>query len=399
MATSKRLGQWLEQARIDARMVIDGLRGVNPSPLVTRPPRAHDVHRPSATARSARIFRVAEIEHPTADSISFTLEDPAGAPIELVPGQFFTLLVEVGGQTLRRAYSAASSCADTTRVRLATKRVEGGRVSNHLNDTLRPGQLVRALGPSGDFTCSPTPDARRHLVLIAGGSGITPMMSITESVLALEPHSDVTLIYGNRGYDDIIFRDRLEELAERSGSRLTVAHVLSDPPAEWTGAVGMLEPPVLATELDRAEERSALPATYYVCGPEPMMVGARELLLERGVDTDAIHEERFTQPHLRGASNVVPIGAPQRVQVQLCAGPREITVAPGETLLDAGLAAGVPMKYSCAMGGCGACKVKLRDGSVVSEEPNCLSASERDAGYVLACVSRPTSAGTIEVDE
>lgn len=398
MALSQRLARWLDQTRIDARMVIDGLRGVNPSPLVNRPPRAHDVHRPSATARSARIFQVAELEHPTPDSVSFVLEDPAGEAIDFVPGQFFTLLVDVDGQTLRRAYSAASSCTDASRVRLASKRVEGGRVSNYLNDELRQGQLIRALGPSGDFTCAPDPTGARHIVLVAGGSGVTPMMSIAESIVDAEPNSRVTLVYGNRGLPDIIFLDELAALAERAAGRLAVRHVLSAPPADWTGGVGVLEPSVLGPLLDDAVT-DELPATYYVCGPEPMMVAARGLLVERGIDAEAIHEERFTQPHMRAGANIVPIGAPQTVNVRVAGSHRDITVEPGETILDAGLAAGLPMKYSCAMGGCGACKVKLHDGSVVSEEPNCLTAAERDKGYVLACVSRPTCASSVEVED
>lgn len=379
-------------------MLIAGLRGVNPNPLVARPARTHDVHRPSATARSARIFRVAELTRPTADAVSVVLEDPAGAPIEFLPGQFFTLLVDVDGVTLRRAYSAASRCTDSTRVRLAIKRVGGGRVSNHLNDNLQPGQLVRALGPSGDFTYTPDAAASRHVVLIAGGSGITPMMSIAASALDVEPSSHVTLIYGNRSRGDIIFATELEALAERYPERFTLRHVLSEPPAGWTGGIGMLEPAVLAGELDGSEASSPAPRTYYVCGPEPMMVGARETLLERGVAAADIHEERFTQPHLRGGA-VVANTVSQPVRVSAGGRDHDVTVQPGETILDAGLAAGVPMKYSCAMGGCGACKVKLRDGTVESEEPNCLTTAERDAGYVLACVSRPTSAAAVELED
>ncbi len=398
MARHGRLATWLDQTRIDARMVIDGLRGVNPSPLVTRPPRAHDVHRPSATARSARILRVAALTNPTADSVSFVLEDPAGAPIEFAPGQFFTLIVDVDGQPLRRAYSAASTCLDTSRVRLATKRVEGGRVSNHLNDTLKAGQLVRALGPSGDFTCAPNPDAARHIVLIAGGSGITPMLSIAESILAAEPGSRVSLIYGNRGEADIMFRAELDALADAHAPRLAVRYVLSDPPAGWTGRTGLLEPAVLAAELDALPDAGDLAPVYYVCGPEPMMVGARSTLLERGVAAEHIHEERFTQPHMRSDASTARIGAVQPATIRMRGAAHEIAVKPGETLLDAGLAAGLPMSYSCAMGGCGACKVVLADGTVASEEPNCLTAAERDKGYVLACVSRPTSPVTIDTD-
>jgi ring-1,2-phenylacetyl-CoA epoxidase subunit PaaE len=392
-------------------MLLDGLRGRHPAPLVQRRG-GHEVLRPRASERAARILRVVEVERQTADAISFALEDPAGAPIAFQPGQFFTLLCDLDGRSHRRAYSAASSHRDTARVRLAVKRVHGGRVSGYLVEHLRAGQLVRVLGPSGSFTCTPDPGAARHIVLLAGGSGITPMMAIAEAVLAGEPRSAVSLIYGNRRAEDIIFRARIDELARAFPERLRVRHVLEQPPPQWTGGAGMLAADVLARELDALDQLDArdrigqrvTPARiYYLCGPEPMLVAARQTLHARGVPGHDVFEERFSQPHLRRDAPAARSSAVETVHVHVGRADEihqvhRIRVQPGETILDAALAARVPLPFSCAMGGCGACKVKRRSGTVTMDEPSCLTPAEREAGYVLTCVGRPVGPVAIEVE-
>ena len=394
---SSALAAWMAQARRDARMLLDALRGRHPSPLLPRRARGHDVLQSRASERMARVLRVAAVERQTADALSFVLEDPAGRAVAFQPGQFFTLVVEIEGRTYRRAYSAASSHLDTARVRLAVKRVPGGRVSQYLGEHLRPGALVRVLGPSGSFTCVPDAGAARHVVLIAGGSGITPMMSIAEAVLRGEPRSAVSLVYGNRRLEDVMFRDRIDELARAFPDRLRVIHALEHPPAGWTGATGMLSPDVLASALDSLEQPVTLPRVYYVCGPEPMLVSARQTLHARGVADRDVREERFSQPHLRTDGPARRSGTAETVHVRSGDQSYEIKVQPGETLLDAGLAAGLPMPFSCAMGGCGACKVECHAGIVDMDEPSCLTPAEREAGHVLTCVGRPVGPVSIEV--
>ncbi len=434
-----RLANRLAQARRDAHMVLDGLRGRNPSPTIERRVRKHDHLRPRPTERSARILRVAEVERETPAAISVVLEDPTGAAIEFLPGQFFTLLVDIDGRTYRRAYSAASSYSDTSSVRLGIKRIEAGRVSNYLNDNLRVGQLLRVLGPSGSFTCVPNKHAAdvadttrsgdsaaspsgRHLVLIGGGSGITPLLAIAEAILADEPESRVTLVYGNRSEADIIFARRISALADTHGARFTVCHVLERPPEGWRGHTGLLSQAVLSRVLaelaptsptapdpsanatnstdSAAPTRVAAgrrPTRYYLCGPEPMLKAARAALGEHSVPDAAIFEERFTQPHLRAAPSPARVGVVQPVEIQAGPTTHQISVNPDETILDAALAAGVPMPFSCTLGGCGACKVALTQGQVDLEEPNCLSAAERDAGYILTCVARAAGPATLSL--
>jgi ferredoxin-NADP reductase len=363
-------------------------------------PDGHVRHDGDAAARmtallAPRTVRVARVVRETPDAVTLVFEDPAGAPIRFVPGQFFTLILPVGAEVLRRAYSASSDARDTERVAVTVKRVTGGVVSNHVNDHVREGDLLQVLGPSGSFVAPASGEDERHLVLLAGGSGITPMMSIARTTLATEPKTRITLVYGNRGEGDIIFRASLDELARAHGARFTVRHVLSDPPAGWTGGVGMLEERVVHAELDACGALGD--ARFFLCGPEPMMRASRAALRARGVTDDRILEERFNMPHLRTrAAAALANAGPQILTIRANgAGVREVYVAPEQTMLEAGLSAGVAMEYSCAMGGCGACKVRLCEGAVEMEEPNCLTAQERGEGYVLACVSRVREPATI----
>ena len=372
----------------DLRAVADGLRGQGAEPLVRRTRRTAPVA--ATAAAGAREVRVAEVRRETADAITLVLEDVAGAPLRFVPGQFFTLLVDIDGETVRRAYSASSSFTDEARAAITIKRVAGGRVSNHLHDRVRAGDRLRVLGPSGDFTVAPDPAHRRHLVLLGGGSGITPLMAITRAVLVREPDSRITLIVGNRSDADIVFRDELAALAAAHPDALRLRHVLEEPVA-LAATRGRLDEATVAAQLD-ALDRVDLPTEYFVCGPAPMMAAARAALLARGVAPAEIREERFASPARPPSSTP---SAPQPVTLRRAGQERGVLVPPGTTLLDAGLGAGLAMPFSCAMGGCGACAVDVISGAVEMEEPNCLSADERARGVVLACVARPTGPCTI----
>jgi ferredoxin-NADP reductase len=344
---------------------------------------------------SPRTVKVARVVRETADAVTLVLEDVTGAPFHFIPGQFFTLLVPVGGEILRRAYSACSDARETERVSITIKRVANGVVSNHVNDHVREGDLLQLLVPSGSFVAEPRCDSERHLVLLAGGSGSTPMMAIARTVLAEDPGARVTLVYGNRGEADIIFKGALGELAHTFGPRFVVRHVLSAPPPKWTGGVGMLEERVVGAELAACNVDDQ--ASFFLCGPEPMMRASRAALVARGIPEARILEERFSMPHLRARSpGAISAAGPQILTIRANgAGVREVYVAAEQTMLEAGLTAGVKMDYSCTMGGCAACKVRLCDGEVEMEEPNCLSAAERKQGYVLACVARVRSPATI----
>ncbi len=352
--------------RRDARMVLDGLRGRSPSPLIARPksPVYPDV---AADAVSrARSLEVIEVRRETRDAVTIALRDGAGRRIEFVPGQFLTVVVSVGGETLRRAYSISRGREDGG-VEITVKRIEGGRVSTWMTEGVQAGMALQVLGPSGEFTADA---GAAHVVAVAGGSGITPIRAIARSVIA--DGGRVSLLYGNRDEASVIFRDELARM-ERGG-RLDVTHVIGE---------------ILDAAKIGAWAETVGGETFHVCGPEGLMAAAREALASRG----RLKEERFTAPARRKEATVERA---QAVTIRRAGVAMDLVVPAGVSILDAGLAAGVPMKLSCAMGGCGACAVRLTAGEVVMDEPNCLGADERARGMILACVARPATACTVE---
>ncbi len=408
--TPRALRRRVDTFRRDFQMVRAGLAGERPAPFTSRRPlgvSSPSLHVAAAPAPglSPRKVRVERIERETADAVSLHLVDPTGAPFAFTPGQFLTVVVklEEGGENVRRAYSISSSAESKGQITITTKRVEGGRVSGHINERIREGDILSVLGPSGAFTLAPSPEGERHVILLAGGSGITPMMSILRSVLALEPKSRVSLIYGNRGRADVIFHSALAELAKAHGRRFDLRHVLAQTHDGHDGGVGLLDRAAVARELDALgdaadDDVGSRERAYYICGPEPMMVEARAALLARGVAESAIHEERFTQPHLRAKdAHGARVAKTELVTIRLAGRAKEIAVAPGQTVLEAGLDAGLDMPFSCAMGGCGACMVTVVSGEIEMEEPNCLTPAERARGCALACVGRPVGAAVVEV--
>lgn len=386
--------------RRDLRTVIQDLKGQAPQPFSLRAPLPRHRHQappqtpPQTNLQLAtRPVVIAAVERLTRDAVTLVLECPKGRPFAFHPGQFLTLVVPLpAGPAQRRAYSLCVAPGElpAQRVAVTVKRVAGGRVSNHLNDHARPGDRLEVLGPSGSFGLTPDPAQERDLVLIGGGSGVTPLMSIARAVLANEPRSRVALIYGNRAAADILFYDALRALAAQTpphpelGPRFLLRLVLESPDPDGACAAGRLDSATCAREL------AALPPLRaprgFLCGPPAMMAAARAALLQRGVADADISEERFSSPAQRQSQAAATRPLPLLIEAR--GRTLQARVEPGQTLLEAGLAAGAPLPYSCALGGCGACKVRLRGGAVVSEEPNCLSAAERAAGCVLACVSR-----------
>jgi len=402
----------LEQLRRDAVMVGRRFRGRGAPPLV-RVGRAHErtavappascVSAPSSKARvdaSARELVVGRVIRETSSAVTLVLRDPSreGAAFEFLPGQFFTVLAEIAGEVVPRNYSASNE-PGSDELHLTIKRKEGGRVSGALLRS-RPGDRLRVLGPFGSFTVTPDPGARRRVVLVAGGSGITPLASIARTVLAREPASEVVLVDANRREEDIILAAELEQLALAHPRRFAVVHVLEEPPPAWDGEAGQLDRVTAARIFGRVPVEGAV---VYVCGPDPMRDEVIAALAGL-VPSEAIRVERFAigpRPHVEPSPQVTLAAAlpgPRAITLRLKDRTLRAAALPGATLLEAGLAAGAPMPFSCGAGGCGACRVKLVAGDVELEEPNCLTDAERSAGFVLACVGRPSGSCTIEIE-
>ncbi len=295
----RRLAERIRAAQRDVRMLRDRLiLGKTPPPVIERPrPSAGSlVSLPRKTPNMARPLEVVDVVRETKDAVSIFLTEADGSALEFRPGQFLSVDVIIDGERLRRAYSLASACLPNVPRHITVKRIQDGRVSNHLNETIQVGDQLAVLGPSGNFTVEPRSVNERHFVMVAGGSGITPIMSILETVLRVEAGSSVTLIYGNRGWDDVIFRDRLEALCREFGDRLVVDHVLEHPPEWWTGERGLLGSEVLESRLQALGVIDDGMLRYFVCGPTPMMEQTHDALQRRGVEAEPNRRRTVHQP-------------------------------------------------------------------------------------------------------
>ena len=332
-----------------------------------------------------REVRIVEVRPETPSAVTLVLEDAERAgSFDFRPGQFFTLVGEVDGRPVRRAYSA-SSAPGAPRLEVTVKRVDGGRFSSHVHRGLRAGDRLSVRGPSGAFHVDPA--AAHEVVMVAAGSGVTPMMSMIRTRLAAPPTARIALLLSNRDQGEVIFADELLRLSQENPERLSVTHVL-------TRERGRLDAAGVRDWLTGL--RPSDDARYYLCGPEALVGTVRAVLTELGVPDDRVHHERYTS----GADTTATTTAPQQMVVE--DGEHEVgtaVVEPGQTLLDAGLAAGLPMPYSCTVGNCGDCMVKLRAGEVAMNGPNCLTPEQRADGYVLTCVGCPLSEVTLDIAE
>jgi ring-1,2-phenylacetyl-CoA epoxidase subunit PaaE len=337
-------------------------------------------------------LEIAEVRRETADAVSLSLRVPDHLKdaFRFTPGQYLTLRTRFDGQECRRSYSICSGL-DDGELRVAVKKIEDGRFSTFANAVLSAGATVEVMPPEGRFTAEPGRDGR-HLALIAAGSGITPMLSIARSVLAREPKSRVTLFYGNRSTGSIMFREALDELKDRHLGRFSLFHVLSREAQDIDLLNGRLD----AAKIGFLAKAFAPPADvecYYLCGPFGMAEEGRRALLALGADPKQIKVELFTTegalppPKSRDARPSPAAGA--RVHCTLDGVTSTIEVPPGEHVVDAAHAQGLELPYSCKGGMCCTCRAKLVAGEVAMDLNYSLEPWELDAGFVLACQSRP----------
>ncbi|MDF2157208.1 ferredoxin--NADP reductase [Algoriphagus sp. CAU 1675] len=336
-------------------------------------------------------LKVREVVRETNDTVSIYFEQPEPY-LEYKPGQFLTLVMEFDGKEQRRSYSLCTSPFVDPFPGISVKKVSNGLFSNFLNEKIFPGKTINVLKPLGNFTIDFHSKNKRHFVLVAGGSGITPIISILKSVLVNEPQSKITLLYGSRNEEQIIFKKELDQLVEKNPDRLEVIHSLSKPSSSWTGMKGRLSEKVVADLVQKAESESDFTKEYFVCGPEGIMDVTVEALEKAKVSKGNIHKESFYSAAAEKAHDLAEKGnglLSRDVTILLEGEESIVTVSPDKTVLEAGLAAGLNMPYSCQSGLCTACRGKLLSGKVKMDEDAGLSEKELQAGYVLCCVSRP----------
>ena len=338
-------------------------------------------------------LRLAEVRRETPECVSLKFELPAELADEyrFTQGQHVALRATLDGEEMRRSYSVCAGC-DDGELRVAVKKVPGGRFSAWAHDALKPGDAIDVMTPEGRFFTPLDPRHEKHYVAFVAGSGITPVLSLIRTTLAREPKSRFTLIYGNRRQTSVMFHEALEDLKDRYLTRFALFNVFSREEQDIELFNG---------RLNRAKAKAFLSTLVpvdsideaFVCGPASMIDDVEQALVEAGVPSAHVHVERFGVP---GAAATVEIddtdAAQARIGIVIDGVRREVDFHRGQhSILDAGRAAGLDLPYSCKGGMCSTCRGKVLEGQVKMAKNYALEPHEVAAGFVLTCQSYPLS--------
>lgn len=343
-------------------------------------------------------LQVQKIVQETFDSVSIFFWHPLSEQIKYKSGQFLTVLVPDGtGKKIRRSYSMSSSPVADTAVAITVKRVEGGVVSNYLNDKVKPGDFLEVLEPMGRFTFDKDSPSG-NLVLIGAGSGITPLMSIIKTSLKTDADRKILLIYGNRNENSIIFKEELRVLESLHSDRLKVVYLLSNPSEYWVGYKGRANQAncIMFMKDGSVDFKNDL---FFMCGPEEMMDEMNKIYQLFDVSEDRVFYERFNAPMHDEDEQEEQGLKKQSVTVNYDDESHVFDVEPHQTILEAALELDIDLPYSCQAGMCTACLGKCVEGQISMDEDDGLTKKEIAEGYILTCVSHPLTEGVvIEID-
>lgn len=344
-------------------------------------------------------LRVAEVKRETPDAVSVRLELPEELreTFRFRAGQHLTFRREIGGEEVRRNYSLCVA-PDEGVLKIGVKQIAGGAFSSWVNTKLKAGDELEVMAPHGSFCWSFEPTARREYVAFAGGSGITPILSLMKTALAMEPRSRFTLFYGNRNSMGVMFLEEIAALKDRYLDRLSVFHFLEEEEEEidlFNGRLDRAKTDEILSSLVRAEAVDA----FFICGPGPMMDAIEEALVARGVEKPRILIERFTTGPLSAAQAAAARALEEKaagLKMSVTLNGRRVQVAfdPAKhSILDNVRAAGLPAPFACKGGVCATCRAKVTAGEVEMKVNYGLSAEELAEGYVLTCQATPVGEG------
>jgi len=338
-------------------------------------------------------LRVAQIFQETSLVKTFRLVEPAGGklPFSYLPGQFITITIAPKGLPIKRSYTIASSPTRRDSCEISVKREEQGTVSAYLHDHVHEGEILQLTGPSGQFTF--TGEESDSVVLIAGGVGVTPMMSVIRYLTDRSWHGEIFFIYGCRSESQVIFREEIEYIQKRHPN-LHVNIILEEPGdnANSLFLTGLITKDVLSESVPAIASRNV-----HICGPSPMMAAVKEMLVGLEVPTENIKTEIFAGKLPRTKVSPAAIGesVPSAV-VSFARSNKTAMLTPEKTILEGSEDVGVKIDFSCRIGTCGICKTKLLSGAVTMDIEDALTPEDKANNIVLACQARAT--GDVAVD-
>lgn len=341
-------------------------------------------------------LEVTDVRRETRDAVVVTLKPRAedASAFDFTQGQYLTFRNTFDGEELRRSYSICAG-RDEGVLRVGIKRVEGGAFSTWANEVLKPGDMLDAMPPMGKFYTAIEPEADKHYLGFAGGSGITPLLSIIKTVLAREPKSRITLVYANRQINSIMFREDLEDLKNLYLGRFSVIHVLEQEGQEIDLFTGRVDAAKMKALFERWIDPKSVD-TAFICGPEPMMLAIAASLRDHGLTDAQIKFELFAsgQPGRAKSKAVsrdaVNPGSGTAATVTLDGATRSFEMPrQGQSILEAALEANLDAPYACKAGVCSTCRCKVLQGKAEMAINHALEDYEVRAGYVLSCQAYP----------
>lgn len=338
---------------------------------------------------------VTDVQKTIRDAVVVSLKPVNGGDFDFIQGQYLTFRQDFDGIEVRRSYSICSGKDDGT-LQVGIKKVDGGAFSTWANETLATGMVVEAMEPAGSFHTPITPTEGRNYLGFAGGSGITPVLSILRTVLGREADSTFTLVYANRGVNSIMFHEELEDLKNRYMQRLTVIHILESDAQDidlFTGRIDADKCKALFSNWIDIESID----TSFICGPEPMMLAIAAALRDHGLTDDRIKFELFAsaQPgRLKRKASSADTGTQAKsteATITMDGSARSFTMDKDQTILDAALENALDAPFACKAGVCSTCKCRVLEGEVEMIANHALEDYEVEQGYVLSCQSFPVS--------
>lgn len=347
-------------------------------------------------------LQVKQVEKETDDTVVVEFDVPAHLEeqFRFVQGQNLTIRKDIGGEELRRNYSICSAPHEN-RLRIAVKKVAGGRFSSWANEDLRAGDVLEVLPPTGKFHTPLHPSQSKHYVAFVAGSGITPVISIIKTTLQTEPGSRLTLVYGNRSKGSIIFKEDLEAIKDKYLQRFSLYHVLSREQSDAPFHSGRIDSSKLDIFFNRMVSLESCDE-FFLCGPEAMIFTVKDYLAASGVPPEKIHFELFTVPGQTGPAQVTETGASAAaaeqasITVKLDGIAFDFPLAKGgKSILDAALAEGADLPYACKGGVCTTCKALLKEGEVRMDVNWGLEPDEVAKGFILTCQSHPVTSRVV----